>query len=170
MQISSFIIAAHEAGLCKFDDNECLIRKGNEILQQKFLGDPSLGLASIDPLKITKMDLVQGGNATVQMNLKFRNVELLGLSKATVYKVSGFKKDADSNKLHFDLKTPLGTIVGPYEIVGKILILPITGNGNITLNLKNLDIHMKFLTSKVLKDGKTFMHVEKSKFSFDITG
>lgn len=46
-----------------------------------------LGLVSIDPLLIKKMDIEQGGNRSVTINLKFRNVFLHGLSKAEIYKV-----------------------------------------------------------------------------------
>lgn len=106
----------------------------------------------------------------MQIDLKFRNVELLGLSKARVYKVSGFKRDPHSNKVEFHFKTPLASLVGPYSVNGKILFLPIYGDGKVLLNLENLDVHLKYLTKKVMKDGKVFMELEKSKFSYDVTG
>lgn len=104
------------------------------------------------------------------INLKFRNVYLIGLGKAEVYKITGFKTDPEKNKLEIRLKTALGSIQGPYQINGKMLVLPIQGKGNVTLDLKNLDVSLKFLTKKVEKDGKTYMHLEKSKFNYDITG
>lgn len=155
---------------CKIDDNDCIVQVASGIFKQNFHGIDELGLPSIDPLKIAKMDVVQGGNGPVQIDLKFRKVELLGLSKAKVYKISGFKKDPENNKLEMRFKTPLGTLVGPYVINGRMLILPIIGNGNVTLNLENLDIHLKFLTKKIMKNGKTFMKIEKSKFNYEVTG
>ncbi|XP_070492161.1 protein takeout-like [Chironomus tepperi] len=129
-----------------------------------------IGLSQIDPLRIKKMDIEQGGNASVAINLKFRNVDLIGLAKAEVYKVTGFKEDPDKNKLEIKFKVPLGTIQGPYQISGKILVLPIQGKGNVTLNLENLDITLKFLTTKVERDGKTYMNIERSKFSYTVSG
>jgi len=129
-----------------------------------------VGLNVIDPLLIKKMDIEQGGNASVTINLKFRNVHLVGLAKSEVYKVTGFKEDPEKNKLEIRFKSPLGTIQGPYQINGKILVLPIQGKGNVTLNLENLDISLKFLTTKVERDGKTYMQIERSKFSYDVTG
>lgn len=146
-----------------------MLDAANEIFQKSSHGIPELGLQSFDPLKIDRMDIVQGGNVSVQIDLKFRNVQLVGLSKAKVYKISGFKKDPEGNKLEMSFKTPLGTLVGPYVIDGKLLILPIQGNGTVTLNLENLDIHLKFLTAKVVKDGKTYMRIEKSKFNYTVT-
>lgn len=130
----------------------------------------NVGLNQIDPLLIKKMDIEQGGNASVTINLKFRNVNLIGLAKSEVYKITGFKEDPEKNKLEIKFKSPLGTIQGPYQINGKILVLPIQGKGNVTLNLENLDISLKFLTAKVERDGKIYMHIERSKFSYDVTG
>lgn len=163
-------ISAKNLKQCKLDDNACIIEVANEIFKNRYQGIGELGLSSIDPLKIDKMDLVQGGNVPVQIDLKFRKVVLLGLSKAKLYKISGFRADPENNKLEIRFKTPLGTLVGPYVINGKMLILPIRGNGNVTLNLENLDIHLKFLTKKVMKDGKAFMKIEKSKFYYEVSG
>lgn len=168
MKLEIWFIAS-DIKKCKIDDNSCLIDAANEIFLKSSRGITDLGLQSFDPMKIDKMDIVQGGNVSVQIDLKFRNVELLGLSKAKVYKVSGFKKDPEGNKLEFSFKTPLGTLVGPYVINGQLLILPIQGNGTVTLNLENLDINLKFLTSKVVKNGKTHMKIEKSKFSYTVS-
>lgn len=116
------------------------------------------------------MDIVQKGNVSVQMDLKFRRAQLLGLSKAKAYKVSGFKEDPDKNILEINFKTPLGTLVGKYDIDGQLLILPIKGRGNVTLNMENLDVKLRFLTKKVEKNGKVHMFLEKSKFSYEVTG
>lgn len=164
------LIPAQDIKKCKVGDDACVMEIANTIFQKSFKGIDELGLPSFDPLKIKKMNIVQGGQSSVQIDLKFRNVELVGLSKSKVYRVSGFKRDPQGNKLQIDFKTPLGTIVGPYVINGQILILPIVGDGNVTLNLINLDVHLKFLTKKVVRDGKTYMEIEKSKFSYDVTG
>jgi Haemolymph juvenile hormone binding protein (JHBP) len=155
---------------CKFDDNDCLLEVANEVFSKHFAGDEDLHLKSFDPLKIDKMDIVQNGNSSVQMDFKFRRTELFGLSKAKVYKVSGFKEDPDKNILETNFKTPLGSLVGKYDISGKILILPIKGRGNVTLNFENLDIKLRFLTKKVEREGNIFMSLEKAKFSYEVTG
>lgn len=143
--------------------------RANEILKSNNLSN-KIGLKEVDPMLIEKMDIEQGGNSSVTINLKFRKVHLLGLKNAEVYKITGFQSDPEKNKLEIKFKTPLATIQGPYQINGKILVLPIQGKGNITLNLENLDVSLKFLTKKVEKDGKVYMHVERSKFSYDVTG
>lgn len=153
---------------CRINDHECMIESANEVIKKNRFED--FGMPPIDPLLIQKMDIEQGGNNSVQISLKFRKVSLFGLSDARVYKISGFQADPERNKLEIKLKTPLGVIEGPYSINGKVLVLPIQGKGNIKLELQNLDVTLKFLTKKVERNGKKFMEVERSKFSYDVTG
>lgn len=153
---------------CKISDNECMVQTANDVVKKNQM--EKFGLPKVDPLLIEKMDIEQGGNNSVQIHLKFRKVNLIGLGKAKVYKISGFQADPERNKIEIKLKTPLGVIEGPYSINGKILVLPIQGKGDIKLELHNLDVTLKFLTKRVEKNGKIYLEVEKSKFSYDVTG
>lgn len=148
-----------------------MVEVANEILKVKITGDEELGIPSFDPLFIDKMDIAQNSaNASVQLNFKFRRAKLLGLSKAKIIKFTGFKEDPDKNILEINFKTPIGSLVGKYDISGKILILPISGRGNVTLNMENLDVQLRFLTKKVERNGKVFMNLDKAKFSYEVTG
>lgn len=153
---------------CKIDDYACMIEDTNILLKKNDFH--SFGFPTFDPLLIEKMDIEQGGNRSVTINLKFRKVHLRGMADAKMYKISGFEADPDKNKIEMRFKTPKGTIEGPYAINGKMLILPIQGKGNITLELYNLDVALKFLTKKVIKDGKIYMGIEKSKLRYTVTG
>lgn len=155
---------------CKVNDDNCLVAEANEVFKKYAKGDEKLAIPSIDPMVIEKMDIVQNGNASVQMNLRFRKSELSGISNAKVYKFTGFQENPDKNVLEMAFKTPLGTLAGKYDIDGKMLILPIKGRGNFTLNLENLDVKLRFLTKKIEKGGKIYMVLEKSKFSYEVTG
>ena len=168
--LCSFSVFGDVLKKCKLGDDQCLVVEANEVFKKYAKGEENLAIPSIDPLNIEKMDIVQHGNSSVQMNLRFRKSILSGLAFAKVHKFTGFQKNPDKNILEMGLKTPLGILSGKYDIDGKILILPITGRGNFTLNLENLDMKLKFLTKKVEKGGKVFMVVEKSKFSYEITG
>lgn len=45
-----------------------------------------MNLVALDPLKIEKMDIVQGGDGPINIVLNFKNVDLTGLSQCTVKK------------------------------------------------------------------------------------
>lgn len=55
----------------------------NNIFKKIFLiyfsGEPKVALSSFDPLRIQRMNIKQGGNSPVNIELIFTNVELLGL-------------------------------------------------------------------------------------------
>lgn len=40
----------------------------------------------------------------------------------------------------------------------------------VTLALHDLDVTLRFLTKKIVKDGKTYMEIEKSKFRYEVSG
>lgn len=90
-------------------------------------GFPQLGLPQLDPLRITKMDLEQGEQSSVNIKLNFRNITFSGLSQSQVYKVSGFNRNPQGDKIDIRFKTPKIVIFGPYTSIGRVLVLPIQG-------------------------------------------
>lgn len=129
-------------------------------------GHSGINLIPLDPLDITALNIKQGAESPVNVELKFKNVKLHGLSSFELTKVrwgtteaeipylyesteqyymynqyhllpmnrSGFKKDL-RGKYQLKGKGPALYLAGPYEISGRVLILPIQGVGdqNITL-------------------------------------
>lgn len=72
---------------CKAGDSVCLPRVINNILRTQPLGHQGLYLMSVDPFRINVLDIVQDkNNRPVSIKLKFRNLDLMGLSKAIVNK------------------------------------------------------------------------------------
>lgn len=126
-------------------------------------------MKSFEPLKIDRVDINHDGNAALKVDLKFRRVDFIGLSKAKVYKISGFKKDPEGCKLDVRFKVPLATLTGPYKIKGELFVLSLFGNGTATLKWENLDVHLKFLLRKVVKNGNVYAQIEKTKFTYETT-
>lgn len=75
------------------------------------------------------MNLLQGADSKVNIALYFNDIDLFGLSKAKVYKASGFNEISKLNTIDIRFSTPQLMIVGPYKANGRILVLPIKGNG-----------------------------------------
>lgn len=44
-----------------------------------FIGEPRIALSQLDPLRVSRMHIKQGGNSPVNLDLNFRDVELIGL-------------------------------------------------------------------------------------------
>lgn len=58
------------------------------MLKKLAKGDPRINLVSIDPLHVSTMTLKQGGTSPVNIELKFIDVDLYGLSD---YKFSSIR-------------------------------------------------------------------------------
>lgn len=82
-------IKANDIERCKAGDSVCLQRIINNIIRTQPLGHQGLYLMSIDPFRINVLDIVQDTeNRPISLKLKFRNLDLMGLSKSIVNKAS----------------------------------------------------------------------------------
>ncbi|CAO1424288.1 unnamed protein product [Diamesa tonsa] len=154
---------------CKHDDGECLVKVMNGVIQGKYQGISDLGLPSIDPLFIKQLSIIPGGGTgQVKLSIDLTNTNMYGLSNGQYYNVNGFKKDPEG-VLEIKIKIPLYQIIGTYKASGQILILPIQGNGQANITLENVDYHVRFLTKKLEKDGKTYLSLAKVKGTFEAT-
>jgi hypothetical protein len=81
------------------------------------------------------MSIVQGENSRVNIALYFTNIDMFGLSKARAYKASGFNRIEDLDTIDIRFKTPSLMVKGPYRASGRILLLPLKGEGLTTMIL-----------------------------------
>ncbi|CAD7093430.1 unnamed protein product [Hermetia illucens] len=154
---------------CKNDDQSCLQQAIDEVVHNHFSGHRGLHLIPIDPLKIRSMLIAQNSESPVSITLKFTEFLLIGFKNMKVYSSSGFKKDIMNSNFEVDVKIPSLVLTGPYEIKGRVLVLPITGHGQSNLTLENVDAKIKLLGHPETKDGEEYFHLTKVKLDFDIT-
>lgn len=62
---------------------------------------------------------------------------------------------------------PIVTLQGDYKINGRVLVLPIQGNGKSTLTFENVDINFKYKPKVIVKNGKEYIQTDKFKLDFD---
>lgn len=76
------------------------------------------------------------------MNLKMllRNIDLHGLSELKFTKIDGFRRDYDKAKMELRFRYPVMHIQGPYKLDGKVLVLPVQGNGVANLTFCELEL------------------------------
>lgn len=56
-------------------------------------------------------------------------------------------------------------LISPYRMDGKVLILPVQGNGQSNLTLLNTESSIKFSGKPIEKNGKVYMQTDNLKFS-----
>lgn len=116
-----------------------------------------------DPLPVDKMDIIQGGDGPVQLQLLFRNCSLYGISKGQISSVKGFVEDFNGKQVEIKGMIPRVELIGAYKINGKILILPIKGQGRSNSTLVNLRFVINFRMQSVMKDDGEYMEIDKFK-------
>lgn len=119
--IRLFAISLHHVYIVHFNKQLCfffLIEGYNQLL-----------LPSLDPIHISRLSLVQGAEKKVNINLNFMDIDMSGLKNAIAYKASGFNEISKLDYVDIRFKIPKLTIDGPYKSSGRILVLPIVGDG-----------------------------------------
>lgn len=70
----------------------------------------------MEPLHINRIDISQGGNSPIAINLNFKDLDLSGVSKSIVKRVVGFGADPKTSKFEVYATLPKISIVGKYKV------------------------------------------------------
>ncbi|KAL9889463.1 protein takeout-like isoform 2-T2 [Glossina fuscipes fuscipes] len=147
---------APEIEKCKAGDHVCITQRINDVIRLYPEGNPifkmpSLKLITFDRLEATKT----ASNTPLQLKFQLFDIKLSGLDNAKALSTKGFEKNTQYHEIEFQV--PILKIMARYEIDGKLLLLPIKGNGNGEFILK--DVHItskhKFILEK--RDGKNYI-------------
>ncbi|KAH8267647.1 hypothetical protein KR018_012371, partial [Drosophila ironensis] len=126
---------------CHIMDDQCLLKGVDYVLKNHAKsGIKELGLIPLDPLHISKFQIGRNPSSPVNIDLSFREVDLLGLSRAVAVRVGGFTIDL-SRSIELVMEVPELVVKGPYSVDGRVLILPIVGQGKAEIRLKKTKVH-----------------------------
>lgn len=67
------------------------------------------------------------------------------------------------------LKGPKFELKGPYTINGRILVLPVQGQGQCTFLLENPELHVRWNGKTKEKNGKTILYTDDLRLTFKIS-
>lgn len=112
-----------------------------------------INLVRLDPLHVNEVDIIQGNQSPVNINLNFKDVEFYGLSDVNVKKVvyvyqssqvlmfqnhfrsfsnffsSGFERDPSTSKFEIHANCAQLSLIARYKVNGKVIVLPVVGSG-----------------------------------------
>uniref|UniRef100_A0A1B0DRJ5 Uncharacterized protein n=1 Tax=Phlebotomus papatasi TaxID=29031 RepID=A0A1B0DRJ5_PHLPP len=148
---------------------KCAVNLQQEIIDQFWRGNEELELPPLDPLRIKNATLVQPSNGAINFNLQFRDFDFLGYRDTQITDVVGWPEDYDGTKAELEIKAPRFTLIGPYRINGKLLLLDIKGSGTSNVTLENVLGRMKFKLKKIVRDNVEYAEVEKLKLNINIS-
>lgn len=87
-----------------------------------------------DPLRIESVHVSRGSGA-LTLSGGFKKLNIKGPSNTTVRRAS---LDFKTNTLSFDLEIPKLKIDAVYNLKGNVLLLPLVGDGDVTMVLKDV--------------------------------
>ncbi|KAK7866335.1 hypothetical protein R5R35_003265 [Gryllus longicercus] len=134
--------------------DRCLEGAVQDAIKKLAGGIPSLGIASIDPLQLSALEIGQG-QGPISVNQKFSNIKVLGLSKAVLEKS---RADLGHYTLSFD-GAVTNDFEADYEMDGRILLLPVTGRGRCKLSFTNMKATLEPKGKEIQKNGKRYFDV-----------
>lgn len=129
-------------------------------------GAKDFGVFRIDPLFMSSLNIEQGSGA-VAVDLHFKDLNIYGFKNG---RVPAVKADVDNFKINVSLAAPDGiTLKGNYKIDGKVLVLPIKGEGKCELSLANVTAEVEIVGKQLTKNGQIYVEVMDFKFTFNTT-
>ena len=145
---------------CKLTDSSCMVPAVQAAMPVFCDGIPDAGIEVMDPLELDDIAFELSG-----LKFSLTDGRLKGLRSSVIDKV---KWDQKKNRLEIDYHFN-STVKGHYTSGGRLLILPITGDGQMKLKTKNMAIQL-YIDFKMVtgEDGKEYVNPVKYDFTFDI--
>lgn len=81
------IYIASDIPRCPAGDTVCLPKLITDIVHENPNGHSGLAIPPLEPLRINRIDILQGSDSPIAINLNFKDLDLSGLSKAVINKV-----------------------------------------------------------------------------------
>lgn len=80
-------IIAEDLPQCNLGDVKCLPAVMTQVVQSNPQGHQGLSIPPLEPLHVNAIDILQGGNSPIAINLNFKNLDFTGLSQSEVTRV-----------------------------------------------------------------------------------
>ncbi|XP_069688396.1 protein takeout-like [Periplaneta americana] len=114
--------------------NDCAKKSATEAIPHFINGDPKYRIPPLEPIIINELSVKKGSN-NFGMEFIATNAEMRGLKDTVIREI---RLDLKKQHIEYDLLFPEVNITSRYNISGRVLVLPITGDGIAEINLKNV--------------------------------
>ncbi|KAH8372566.1 protein takeout [Drosophila serrata] len=149
---------------CKIGDTTCIINVSHTLVRQYAkTGYPAAGFPQVEPFLVKRFDISDGRSGSLNLKLNFKDVNVEGLSGVKFDRAVGFGPDPATSKFEMYGSFPKIVLRGKYVADGRILILPIRGDGDAEIILHNPKFSVKFKPGTQQRNGRTFLSVDKLK-------
>ncbi|KAJ0183385.1 hypothetical protein K1T71_001361 [Dendrolimus kikuchii] len=145
---------------CKWDDSNCLKSSTQDAIPIFAKGIPELEVETLDPIYVANLDA-----SSKTLNLLLKNITGTGLKDTIVKKVL---RSISESKLLVKLQCTVD-FKGQYEMKGRLLFVPIEGNGGARVILRKIIITVEVdLGEKTGDDGLKRWNINDWKHSYEL--
>ncbi|XP_046979016.1 circadian clock-controlled protein daywake-like [Vanessa cardui] len=143
------------------DFAKCVKQQIEESLPNFSKGIPELGVPSVDPVNLD--DILIDGNG---LKLKFEKAQMHGLSHT---KLTKLKVDIGREEETINLGIIANlSLTAKYNADGKILILPIKGDGDAVITCKNIEVEINSKFSHIKSNKGMHFKLVTPNYKYDI--
>ncbi|KAK4878664.1 hypothetical protein RN001_011170 [Aquatica leii] len=123
------------------------------------LGLPEFNVPRIDPIDVESLVIGEGTGA-VHLTQNYKNVKIYGLTTSVIESVEFKGNDGDITLVTIG-KVPELRLEADYDINGKILVMPVVGEGKCTIKLEEVNTTMTIKAKPFHKKGVTYSSIEE---------
>ncbi|KAE8748614.1 hypothetical protein FOCC_FOCC004625 [Frankliniella occidentalis] len=98
-------------------------------------GNSEFGITPLDPFKVSQLNLEKGNGGALSLDMTLSEAELVGFKNARVESV---KTDMNKFKIVATMRTDKLDLNSLYKVTGRVLVIPINGNGKTTIKMPDL--------------------------------
>ncbi|KAF5272815.1 hypothetical protein FQA39_LY07842 [Lamprigera yunnana] len=136
---------------------ECFARAVEETLSILTNPVPELGLPSINPIVIERLEF-NGGSGNIVLNQKLNDVKIYNMQNTKVTKADiNIDRNYFNNALYTHL--PEMKFEADYEIDGKMLVVPIRGSGKMKLQISDLTTVLRMNGTHEFRKGVEYLKI-----------
>ncbi|KAJ4447893.1 hypothetical protein ANN_09902, partial [Periplaneta americana] len=144
--------------------NECVQDALEELRPHLVKGIPELDIPSCEPLELKEMVLDQGKGA-VSLKSTYKNIKVYGSTK---FQLRNIRIDIDKKRVRMKMRFPLLRMSSQYNMDGRILMMPIKGNGNSEGNYTGIEATITIQGEHIKRNGQIHFSVKDFDLKFSI--
>ncbi|XP_033219401.1 uncharacterized protein LOC117174393 isoform X2 [Belonocnema kinseyi] len=146
------------------DINNCITHSIEDLRSQLAQGIPELDAPAIEPLKLKQIRLLKGPIGA-RLDINITDLVVTGPSS---FKVRELKADVDEVSFTFKVSFDKLSFRGQYQIDARILLLTLTGSGDLTGDFTGYDSNVILRAHKVFRDNDVYLTFDKMKLAIRI--
>lgn len=152
---------------CRKNDpklDQCLVNIIEGLKPRLGKGIPEMRIPPLEPFHVPEVKLDQGSEA-VNFKATFKN---LILHTGLAWDVKKVKVDFNKPSIFVDITFPHVAMDSTYKIDGKVLVVPVKGEGACKGNFTNVSVQLTLNGKYIPKHSKTYLQVETRKIDFKL--